>query len=78
MSESDLGILATASGAVMAARLSEDPRLRVVLVEAGGDHHSVLVKMPGGSFALMGHKTRDWNYPVEPDPSINNRALTNF
>jgi choline dehydrogenase len=66
---------AGSAGAVMAARLSENPQLRVVLVEAGGDHRHLLVTMPAGSFALMGHKTRDWNYPVEPDPSINNRAL---
>ena len=67
---------AGSAGAVIAARLSENPKLRVVLVEAGGSHRHLMVDMPGGSFALMGHKTRDWNYAVEPDPSINNRALT--
>ena len=67
---------AGSAGAVLAARLSEDPNCRVVLLEAGGKGDSFLVKMPAGSFALMGHKTMDWNYPVEPDPSINGRTFT--
>jgi choline dehydrogenase len=67
---------AGSAGAVIAARLSENPRLRVILVEAGGDARHPLVDIPAGSFALMGHKTRDWNYAVEPDPSINDRVIT--
>lgn len=62
------------AGAVLAARLSENPAIKVVLVEAGGEGGGLMVTMPAGSYRLMGHKTADWNYPVEPDPTISGRA----
>ena len=61
------------AGAVLANRLSEDPDNRVVLLEAGGDAKSLLVQMPVGFTRLIGHKTFDWQYEQEPDPSIGGR-----
>lgn len=75
MSEIDVVVVGSGSaGAVLAARLSEDPRRKVLLLEAGGSDRSLFVRMPAGSFALMGHKARDWSYAVEPDPSLDGRA----
>ena len=39
-----------APGAVVAARLSEDPDIQVVLLEAGGRDNSLLLKLPGLGF----------------------------
>lgn len=61
------------AGAVLASRLSEDPGNRVVLLEAGGDARSLLVQIPVGFTRLVGHKTFDWKYEQEPDPSIGGR-----
>lgn len=62
------------AGCVLAARLSEDPSRRVVLIEAGGKGGGLLVNMPAGTFALMGRKGSDWCYTTEPDPSLNGRV----
>ncbi|SCW60083.1 Choline dehydrogenase [Sphingobium faniae] len=62
------------AGCVLAARLSEDPARRVVLIEAGGKGGGLLVAMPAGTFALMGHARSDWSYPTEPDPSVGGRV----
>lgn len=62
------------AGCVLAARLSENPACRVVLIEAGGTGGGLLVTMPAGTFALMGNSSSDWVYPTEPDPSVGGRV----
>lgn len=64
------------AGCVLAARLSEDPKCKVVLLEAGGKGGGLLVAMPAGTFALMGSPKADWTYVTEPDPSIEGRTVT--
>lgn len=63
------------AGCVLAARLSEDPSVRVVLLEAGGEGRDFLVKMPAGTAKLMGHPGFDWCLPTQPDPSIGGRRM---
>ena len=49
------------AGSVLAARLSEDPEVRVLLLEAGGKNTSVLVRMPLGVGQLIKDKN-DFNW----------------
>jgi len=65
---------AGSAGAVLAARLSEDPRVRVLLLEAGGPDRDRRVHVPAASSAL--YKTKyDWNYETEPQPFLKGRRL---
>lgn len=59
-----------AAGCVLAARLSENPAHKVVLLEAGGPSDGFLVKMPVGSYLMLGKPASDWLYTTEPDPSL--------
>jgi len=62
------------AGCVLANRLSADPRISVLLLEAGGEANHPHVLVPAWSTKLMGNRRWDWCYATQPDPSRNERA----
>lgn len=66
---------AGSSGCVLAARLSEGPANRVLLLEAGGSEKSPLVRMPIAWFEAMRKKDLGWGYLSEPEPHANDRCI---
>src|SRR5687767_8672036 len=64
---------AGSAGCVIANRLSEDPKVEVILVEAGGEANSFISQLPAGFAKLVGNPRFDWGYEQKPDPTINGR-----
>jgi choline dehydrogenase-like flavoprotein len=65
---------AGSAGCVLAARLSEDPSVRVLLIEAGGRDRSLNIKIPA-AFAKQFHTKLDWDFATEPEPHVDGRSL---
>lgn len=61
------------AGCVMAGRLSEDPALRVALLEAGPSDKSVLVHCPGAVAVMAKYGINSWSYSTAPQPGLNGR-----
>jgi choline dehydrogenase len=66
---------AGSSGAVVAARLSEDPHVTVTLIEAGRRERHPLLTMPIAFPMVMSDKRFNWGYEGEPEPFADNRRL---
>jgi choline dehydrogenase-like flavoprotein len=65
---------AGSAGCVLANRLSEDPSVRVLLLEAGAKDRSPNIKIPA-AFANQFHTKLDWDYMTEPEPHVDGREL---
>ncbi|NBB91695.1 MAG: choline dehydrogenase [Gammaproteobacteria bacterium] len=66
---------AGSAGCVLANRLSADPGVSVLLLEAGPRDWNPFIHMPAGLSKLVNFKSLNWNYETEPEPALNNRQL---
>jgi len=66
---------AGSAGCVLANRLTEDPGVRVLLLEAGGEDRSMLIRMPAAA-SLAARETKfSWGYVGEPEPHMDGRRI---
>jgi choline dehydrogenase len=66
---------AGSAGCVLANRLSADPSVSVLLLEAGPRDWHPFIHMPAGIAKLVGRKGVNWDYSTEPEPQLGNRQL---
>jgi len=66
---------AGSAGCVLAARLSEDPATRVLLLEAGPPDRSIWIHLPIGYGKTMWDKRVNWCFSTDPDPNMNGRRI---
>jgi len=66
---------AGSAGCVLANRLSADPGVRVLLLEAGGKDDYFWIKVPIGYLYTMGNPRTDWCFQTEKEAGLNGRAL---
>jgi choline dehydrogenase len=66
---------AGSAGCVVAARLSEDPATRVLLLEAGPSDRSPWIHLPIGYGKTMWSTKYNWCFHTDPDPGMNGRRI---
>src|SRR3954462_3232289 len=65
---------AGSAGCVLANRLSADPSVSVLLLEAGGSDRKLNIRIPT-AFAKQFRSDLDWNYSAEPEPNLIGRSI---
>ncbi|MGE0846166.1 MAG: GMC family oxidoreductase [Flavobacteriaceae bacterium] len=66
---------AGSAGCVLANRLSEDPRNKVLLLEAGGSDNYHWIHIPVGYLYCIGNPRTDWGFRTAPEKGLNGRSL---
>ena len=74
--EADFVVIGAGSaGCAIAARLSEDPATRVLLLEAGGEDKNRWIHIPLGFGKTFADPSVNWCYETEPDPGAADRRV---
>jgi choline dehydrogenase len=63
------------AGCVLANRLSADPEVTVLLLEAGGKDDWIWIHIPIGYLKCINNPRTDWCYKTEAEPGLNGRSI---
>src|SRR5205823_3969749 len=66
---------AGSAGCILASRLTEDPSVRVLLVEAGGSDRRLIISMPGALPFVYQNKRLGWGFQSGPEPHLDGRTI---
>jgi choline dehydrogenase/4-pyridoxate dehydrogenase len=66
---------AGSAGCTLANRLTEDPAVRVLLLEAGGWDRDPWIHIPLAWARMLQDRAHDWGYDCEPEESVGNRHV---